>query len=302
MSTTQGADELRISQLLRGNGVGPDADAPQPDAVTAAATDAVADAAAAAIAQPPAQPQPSAPVDWWDRLYEQADAQPSDRSPAAGRPAATQPGVRRWRQRIPDWRSGRHADLTPEAEGEDGDGQEPEQSDEDLADDDTDPGEAAEGEPGAGPVRGGRAAQPKAKPRSRSRTPHIRSRRTAGGAAAPRALIEPQPRSSLLDAYDRIPPRIRWLVLHTSAAAAGYRIGWVDYSTRTAAWIAENGRLNQSALFWYGCAFGCALLHRRARGSHLILRWAAAVPIASIAAGTALYGTGWSTFHLELPL
>ncbi|MEU1496078.1 hypothetical protein [Streptomyces sp. NPDC005732] len=296
-----GADEQRIRRILQRRGVGPDAEIP----TAAAVPDAVADAAAAAIAQTTAQPQPTAREDWWDRLYEEADAQPSGRSPAADRPAVAQPGARRWRQRIPDWRSGRHADLS--RAGEDDDRQEQEETaepDEDLADDDTAPAEdddAPASETDARPARGRRAAQPKAKPRSR-RAPRSRSRGARGGAAAPRALTEPLPRSSLLDAYDLIPGRIRWLIFHGSAAAAGYRIGWVDYCTRTTAWIADGHRLHLSSLVLYGCAFGCALLHRRARGCILLVRWLAAVPIASVVTGVALYGTDWTAFHLELPL
>jgi hypothetical protein len=105
---------------------------------------------------------------------------------------------------------------------------------------------------------------------------------------------------SLLDAYAKIPPRIRVLIVNCTAAAAGYHLGWVQWSTRTFAWIDEHGWLNVSAGFWIGCAVACELLRRRMRNTVLPVRWLAAMPIASIVAGSLLYGTGWN--HLELPL
>ncbi|MDX5570957.1 hypothetical protein PYK79_57315, partial [Streptomyces sp. ID05-04B] len=110
------------------------------------------------------------------------------------------------------------------------------------------------------------------------------------------------PRRSLIDAYAAIPSRIRWLIFHSSAAAAGYRIGWVDYATRTAAWIAEHGYTDRSSLFWYGVTAGCIATYRRTHARWIVWRWLATVPLASIATGTLLYGTGWTHLHLELPL
>lgn len=107
-------------------------------------------------------------------------------------------------------------------------------------------------------------------------------------------------RRSLLDAYDAIPPRIRWLTVHLSAAAAGYALGWVNWATRSTAWIAGHGALTPTALFLYGVAILCECLRYRTRTWRLPVRWCCAVPIASIVIGAALYGTNW--MELELPL
>ncbi|MFF7142278.1 hypothetical protein ACFZB5_13650 [Streptomyces nodosus] len=296
MNRTQGEDELRIRRILQQRGVGPDAVAPQPDA------DAVTAAAATTRGRASAQPQPThasataAEGDWWDALY--ADEQP-DRSPREEMAAQPQPHPRGLRSRIPDWWSGQHIDLTEPYEPDPEEEEDSPATDQAAAEDDDETAEDAAQEPQDSD------AQPQDR-RSRIRLHKLSAKRShptapAAPTDAARALVDsPQPRRSLLDAYDNIPPRIRWLILHGTAAAAGYRIGWVQHSTRTAAWIADHNPAHPSALFWYGCAFGCELLRRRLSHHILVVRWAAAIPIASIVTGTALYGTGWH--DLELPL
>lgn len=296
----RGADELRIASILRSRGVGPAGEPPQPDAVTAAA-------AAVQSQSLGVQPQPSAsdaPGDgWWDELYADestaADADVQPDATAAEESSATRPG---W-MRIPPWWSGRHVDTAPptaasdEDADEDEDDPEPDGKDGEDDEDDEDDVEDEEEPDGSDTAAPRRTAAP------RGRRLQPRSRRAPGRrptASAPRALVDTPaaPRRSLLDAAASVEPRIRWLILHASAAAAGYRIGWVDYSTRTAAWIAANGWLNASTVFWCAIAVGCEVLRLRAHRTRLLIRWVAAVPIASIVTGTLLYGTGWT--HLDL--
>lgn len=303
MSSTPGADELRMRTILRQRGVGPDAEETAADAVSAAA--------AAVIAQPPAaaQPQPDRAADpdarWWDALYADGttDTHPAPAADDTAQPDADadapQAGSLRDRLRIQPWWTGRHVDLTPDTEEEDDEDEDGADAQPDADDEDEDgTGDAA------APPSGASAAQPKGRVR-KVRTPAGQRRRAHGTAAAAApaagaAVAAPAPRMSLLDAFDRVPSRIRWLIVHGSAAAAGYRLGWVQWSTRTYAWIDENGWLNLSAGFWVGCAIGCELLRRQMRNRALAVRWAAAVPIASLVTGSLLYGTGWQ--NLELPL
>lgn len=291
MSADQGDDELRIALLLRRRGVGPDAAAAQPQAESKSATHV----------QPndrpdPAEPEteePTAPADSGDA---------ADGAGAADTRSPVQP-------RIPAWWTGRHVDLTaPEADTTDEvvDSEHVDDQDDDgrdLAEEhaDHDQDDEDEGEPGAAAP----AARRLPKLRSRSRGRVLPSRRAAAPSPAPaasRALVDTSaaPRLSLLDAAAAVPPRIRWLVLHATAAAAGYRLGWVDYTTRSTAWVADHGTLTPTALTLYALAVGCELLRRRFSTWPLPVRWLAAMPISSAVTGIALYGTDWST--LELPL
>ncbi|WP_406157736.1 hypothetical protein [Streptomyces canus] len=296
----QDADELRIRRLLRrridGTETGSDAELqPQPDAVTAAAAAAHSDP----LWDRRPQPLPHPNGDWWDALYADetaaAAAQPDQEDEA-------QPGRREQWMRIPPWWSGRHVDTTPpddENDNEPKDGKEEPDGEDDV--DDQEDEEDLDDEDGEEAQPRSRSAQPrKPTPHSRNRGKRSRPR----GPGVPQSPLErpPAPRQSLLDAYAAIPLRIRWLVLHSSAAATGYRMGWVDYATRTAAWIATNGFLTASAVFWYAVAVGCEVLRHRAQHTRLPVRWLAAVPIASIVTGTLLYGTDWTHLDLEFPL
>ncbi|WP_128381250.1 hypothetical protein [Streptomyces cavernae] len=280
------AVKARLIALIDGTGT----TAPQ------STTGAVDAATAAAVAQPGAatRPQPDSPADpdgWWDALY--ADGSQDTHSTDNGETEApgpdAQPHGRLDRRRIQPWWTGRPVDFTPDNEEA---AAEPENTSTtdivDKVDDENDEADAA--------------AQPK---KLHQRLHRIRIRIPHGyvtdSAARPEALVAaPAPRMSLIDAYTNVPRRIRWLALHGSAAAVGYKLGWVQFSTRTAAWIADNGWLNISSAFWAGCGISCELLRRRMRNRHLTIRWLAAVPISSIITGTLLYGTGWQ--NLELPL
>lgn len=273
---------------------------------------ALIDGPGAAAASPSAQPQPqpqgrtAADTDgWWDALY----ADTTKVADAAGAEADGQPRMRtRTAGGIPPWWTGRHIDLTPAAEnakgeeaprdadaqptagtGPDADAQ-PDGEAEPDADAQPDADDAEQPDTDAQPKRW----RPQLRIPARRHFPH-------DYAAGPGALIAaPAPRMSLLDAYARIPHRVRWLALHGTAAAWGYHLGWVQFSTRTAAWIATHGWANVSTGVWIGCAIACELVRRRTRAYVLPVRWAAAIPIASIVTGALLYGAGWN--HLELPL
>ncbi|BBC35264.1 hypothetical protein SGFS_065580 [Streptomyces graminofaciens] len=101
------------------------------------------------------------------------------------------------------------------------------------------------------------------------------------------------PRQSLLDAWDRTPRRLKWLIFHATAAAPGWVIGWVDWATDTAAWYAAGHWTSSSAWVLYGLG-GCALaLYRRSRWWAWPFAWLAAVPVSSVVVGVLLYGTGY---------
>ncbi|MFJ1650084.1 hypothetical protein ACIOC2_01450 [Streptomyces sp. NPDC088337] len=285
---------------------GPAAAAAQPDAVTAAAAGANAQATAAAQPQPqPIRTSAAAADGWWDALY----AEEQHTIPVPGEERTAQPQSQRKpraiRSRIPDWWTGKHVDLTPE-EDEPDNGQQheldPEEEDTPGTGPATDLDEEEAAEEAADEPDPGTQPQPdRSRTRLHKAARRIRPTSPAAPASSARALVdEPAPRLALVDAYARVPLRIRWLILHGTAAAAGYRIGLVQFSTRSAAWIAENGLLQLSSLVWYAVGFGCELLRRRFAHRILVVRWTAALPIASIVTGTLLYGTGWH--ELELPL
>ncbi|WP_333746232.1 hypothetical protein [Streptomyces sp. IBSBF 2950] len=268
------------------------------DGTAAAQPDAPDDAAAAAQpATPAVQPQPRSaadPDDWWDALYDGDDtaAQPPSEPDA-------QPNDHHGRPRIPPWWSGRSVDLDPA--GEDGD--EPVEGDDDVEDDDVDTAaqpDADDSDDTAQPPDDPAAQPRKTRPWLRSRAP--RSRPDSYTAGPDRIVTAPAPKMSLLDAVTNVPPHVRWLLVHSSAATVGYALGWVQYSTRTAAWIADNGLLNSSSIFWFGCAAAAEAWRYKVRNRRLPIRWIAAVPISSIVLGTALYGAEWQALFLHLKL
>ncbi|MDX3298651.1 hypothetical protein PV569_33860 [Streptomyces scabiei] len=311
MPTEPDDDELAVRARLVALLDGPSdtATQPQPDAVDAAAAAAVAQSRPAAQPndeEPDAQPQPQPdsaadPQGWWDALYaDDSDTHTTAPDPAAQRDGDPDPG----QERIPPWWSGRSVRLDPAGEDEADEG------DDDVDESDDDPDAQPDAQPDADADDADDTVQPPndpaAQPR-KTRRPRLRSRaprsRSNGYAAGPdRIVTAPAPKMSLLDAVANVPPRIRWLLVHGSAAAAGYAFGWVQYSTRTAAWIADNGLLNSSSIFWFGCAVAAEAARYRARHRRLPIRWMAAVPISSIVLGTALYGTGWQSLFLHLKL
>ncbi|MFF8953868.1 hypothetical protein ACF09I_34480 [Streptomyces sp. NPDC014940] len=96
-------------------------------------------------------------------------------------------------------------------------------------------------------------------------------------------------RQSLLDAWDGIRPRTRWLVHHATAAAAGWPLGLVHWASDTAAWYAAGNWTAPSAWVLYGLGLCSLALYRRARTWVWPAAWAAAVPVSSVIAGVLLY-------------
>lgn len=126
-------------------------------------------------------------------------------------------------------------------------------------------------------------AKPKKKRKKKTKKPT---------ATAPRAAFDTQvsdPRQSLLDAWQGIPPRIKWLGYHASAAFLGWTTGLVSWATYVTAWIAATGFLGVQPVFWYCAAAATFLLYRRTRGWWLPVAWLAAVPACSTVVGVLLY-------------
>ena len=99
----------------------------------------------------------------------------------------------------------------------------------------------------------------------------------------------PDPRQSLVEAFDRIPYRLKWLAYHATAAAAGWRLGWVQWSTNTAAWYADGHWTTPSAWVLYGLGLCAYALYRRTRGWAWPIAWATAIPVSSVVVGVLLY-------------
>ncbi|MFI2632608.1 hypothetical protein ACH5A2_19750 [Streptomyces collinus] len=132
------------------------------------------------------------------------------------------------------------------------------------------------------------AKDPKRKAKKRGKT-----RRPGRGDGPQYAPLTPSssPRQSLLDAYDRIPPRVKWLAYHASSAYLGWSIGLVDWATYVTGWIADTGPIGPQAAFWYATAAGTVLVYRCTRRWWWPIAWLAAVPATSAITGVLLYGT-----------
>lgn len=105
----------------------------------------------------------------------------------------------------------------------------------------------------------------------------------------PRLTIT-RPRTSLSEATADISPKNRWLLLHCTAAAAGWPLGLITWGTNTAAWFAADHWTDSSAWVVYGLGVVALSLYRRTRHRGLLLAWAAAVPVSSVTCGVLLYG------------
>ncbi|UOB09092.1 hypothetical protein MQE23_08505 [Streptomyces sp. HP-A2021] len=131
-----------------------------------------------------------------------------------------------------------------------------------------------------------RHLRPEPVEKTKSKSPKLRKR---SGQARHAPLTLGSPRQSLLDAYDRIPPRVKWLAYHASAAYLGWTVGLVDWSTYVTGWIAGTGLVGPQALFWYAAAGATVLVYRRTRRWWWPVAWLAAVPASSVVAGVLLY-------------
>jgi len=147
--------------------------------------------------------------------------------------------------------------------------------------------EPAEDEPEAKPA----APTEKAPPTSKAGGKKKQKKAKKPKPGAPRTAWDtrpPSPRQSLLEAYDAVPYRLRWLAYHATAAYMGWSAGLVDYATYITAWIADTG-FGPQAWFWCGVGAATLLLHRRTRGLWWPVAWCAAIPAASTVVGVLLY-------------
>jgi hypothetical protein len=110
---------------------------------------------------------------------------------------------------------------------------------------------------------------------------------------------QPAPRQSLLDAWDNVPYRLKWLAIHLAGAAVGWKLGLVQWATNTAAWYAAGHWTSPSAWVLYVFAGLLASLYRVVRPRAWLFRLLAAIPIASAAVGLLLYGTDY--MNLRIP-
>lgn len=100
----------------------------------------------------------------------------------------------------------------------------------------------------------------------------------------------PRPRRALAEAAPNLSPRMRWLLLHATAAAIGWPLGLVGWGTNTAAWLAAGHWTDSSAWALYVLAAMGVALYRRARRALLLVAVLGAVPVSSVALGVLLYG------------
>lgn len=156
------------------------------------------------------------------------------------------------------------------------------------ADEDDEP-EEDEPAPDANPPKP-TAAAAKTKPQTKARKRKKRRSKKPGPNTphTPWDARPQDPRQSLMDAYDRIPYRLKWLAYHASAAYLGWSAGLVDYATYVTAWIADTG-FGPQAWFWCAAAAATVLLYRRTRGHWWPVAWCAAIPVTSTVVGVLLY-------------
>ncbi|MGW2692362.1 hypothetical protein ACWC3Y_10930 [Streptomyces sp. NPDC001296] len=144
--------------------------------------------------------------------------------------------------------------------------------------------------------------EPEPEPEEKPAAPEPRQRRRSRPAEQPATeadeaphrgsrLRPAVPRLSLLDAVDGIRPRVRWLIYHGTAAAAGWPLGLTRWATHTASWYAQGHWASTSAWVLYGLGLCAISLYRRSRRWAWPAAWAAAIPASSVTVGVLLYGT-----------
>jgi len=255
MTGEPGADELRIRSLLVARGVGSDA----------------------IPAKPVVPPRPTVrPRDWLDDLIDTDTDTDTDTAPAAGKAPEPEPKPRKSSPRIPDWWRNK-PDRLPNPD--------------DVIEEDSEPDAEEAPEPEQPDQEEPSAETTTTKPKAGR--PKRRNRPMPGQPRAAWDSRPPSPRQSLADAWGHVPPRLKWLAYHAAAAAAGWPLGWVDWSTDTAAWYAAGHWLTPSACVLYGLGVVVLALYRGSRRWVWLAAWAAAVPVSSVAFGVLLYGTGY---------
>jgi hypothetical protein len=96
-------------------------------------------------------------------------------------------------------------------------------------------------------------------------------------------------RQSLLDAWDGLTGRTRWLIHHGTAAGFGWGLGIVTWATHVTAWVAADRYSDPQSITCYLIGLGAVALYRRARGWWWPVAWMAAIPVSSIVTGVLLY-------------
>lgn len=138
------------------------------------------------------------------------------------------------------------------------------------------------------------APKPPAAPKEPKARKTRRNRPRRHDPAAPRSAWDsrpPAPRQSLIEAWGRIPYRLKWLAYHASAAYLGWTVGLVGWATYVTGWIAHTGLVGPQAIFWYVTGAATLLLYRRTSSWWWPVAWLAAVPASSTVVGVLLYGT-----------
>jgi hypothetical protein len=208
--------------------------------------------------------------DWWDDLYNHDDGH---------KPPAVAGGGR-----LPDWRNG-PIDLDTDTKTNDTPSPNTQTSQNDAApdtdddapqvNDDTDHPDEPDTPTPHGYINGLRRAtdHPGQRPTYRDRPPT-------------------SPRQAIADTWHHLPPRLRWLTYHATAAGAGWTLGAVDFATHVTTWIATNGLTAGQAWFWYAIAAACTWLYHWSRSRWLIVAWPCAIPLTSAITGALLYTPG----------
>lgn len=163
--------------------------------------------------------------------------------------------------------------------------------------------EAAEAEPKTAPAAPAQAPPGKADPPPEAGRKRKRKKAKKPRPGAPRAAWDarPQsPRQSLLDAWDRVPDRLKWLIYHLTAAYMGWSMGLVGWCTSVTAWISADRSTDPQSIFLYGIGAAAFILHHSTRQRWWPVAWLAAVPASSLVVGVLLYGNGWTDLELSL--
>ncbi|MFZ3569442.1 hypothetical protein ACNYS0_21050 [Streptomyces sp. BH034] len=197
--------------------------------------------------------EPAAPADWFTELYGPDGASPIE-APATPAPVAQ-----------PEPTPAPAPEPEPEAEPE----PEPEPEPEDLDQ-----------------VEEQRAPRKRLRLRADKEREAKYAHKKAEAGAHPAVA---DPRKSLIEAIDGVPPRIRRLASNVAAASLGWSLGWVDFTEEVVVWIHAHGPTDWQSIFWFFVGFVCLNLYRMSRSFLWPLSWFATVPAASALAGVLLY-------------